>query len=270
MSPMPPRFWTELAWPDFEAGDAASWIAVLPLTAVEQHGPHLPLGTDLIIMQHVIARLVQALPDDLPAIFLPPQPVGLSPEHEAFPGTLSLAVDSALSGWTAIGEGVARAGVRRLVLLNSHGGNSAVMDLVARELRRHFGLLVVTVSLSRFGVPGGLLPPEEVAHGVHAGAVETALMQAFRPDLVRSGELAEFAPKTFDMESRFTHLRAARPAGFGWMTQDLHPSGALGNATLASAEDGERIAAHLVRCTAELLADVAAFDPDDLADGPLD
>lgn len=267
---MPPRFWTDLTWRDFEADTVSSWVAVLPLTAVEQHGPHLPLGTDLIIMEHVIARLVQVLPEDLPAIFLPPQPVGLSPEHEAFPGTLTLTADGALSAWTAIGESVSRAGLRRLVLLNSHGGNSAVMDLVARELRRHFGLFVVTLSLSRFGVPDGLLPPEEVAHGVHAGAVETALMQAFRPDLVRSAALSDFAPKTFDMERHFTHLRAARPAGFGWMTQDLHPSGALGNAALADAKMGERIAAHLVRCTAELLADVARFDPDDLADGPLD
>src|SRR6202035_3767902 len=156
----------DIHWPDF-AGDApARWIAVLPLAATEQHGPHLPLGTDVMIAQAYLARVHELLPAGIPATFLPVQPVGISTEHVDYPGTLTLPTQLALKDWMALGESVARAGVRKLVMVTSHGGNSAAMTLVAQDLRARYGLLAVTNGWARFGAPDGLFPAAEVRHGV--------------------------------------------------------------------------------------------------------
>src|SRR6201996_1350381 len=143
---VPPRDWTEIHWPDIAAGDPARWIAVLPLAATEQHGPHLPLGTDVMIAQAYLARVRELLADSLPATFLPVQPVGISTEHTDYPGTLTLPTEVALKSWMALGESVARAGIRKLVMITSHGGNSAAMSLVAQDLRAKYGLAVVTTA----------------------------------------------------------------------------------------------------------------------------
>src|SRR5450432_1497587 len=143
---VPSRDWTEIRWPDI-AGDAtARWIAVLPLAATEQHGPHLPVGTDIMIAQAYLARVRELLPDNIPATFLPLQPVGISTEHIDYPGTLTLPTQVALQSWMALGESVARAGVKKLVMVTSHGGNSAAMTLVAQDLRAHHGLLAVATA----------------------------------------------------------------------------------------------------------------------------
>ena len=162
-SPVPPRDWTDIHWPDIERSEAARWIAVLPLAATEQHGPHLPLETDVLIGEAYLARVRELLPADAPVTFLPLQPVGVSTEHIDFPGTQTLPVDVALKEWTAIGESVARSGVRKLVMVTSHGGNSAAMSLVAQELRAHHRLLVVTTNWSRFGAPDGLFSDGGIA-----------------------------------------------------------------------------------------------------------
>src|SRR5882672_3456434 len=177
-SPVPPRDWTEIHWPDIAGSEPARWIAVLPLAATEQHGPHLPLGTDVMIAQAYLARVRELLPECIPATFLPLQPVGISTEHIGYPGTLTLPTDVALKTWMAIGESVARAGIKKLVMVTSHGGNSAGISLVAQELRAHHGLLAVTTGWLRFGAPEGLFSAEELLHGVHGGAVETSIMLA--------------------------------------------------------------------------------------------
>src|SRR2546422_1620939 len=155
-STVPPREWTELHWSDISRSDAAHWIAVLPLGATEQHGPHLPLETDVLIGEAYLARVRELLPATLPVTFLPLQPVGISTEHIDFPGTLTLPTDVALKEWMAIGKRVAQSGIRKLVIVTSHGGNRAAMSLVAQDLRAHHKLLVVTTSWSRFGAPDGL------------------------------------------------------------------------------------------------------------------
>src|SRR3954451_3347784 len=172
----PPRNWIDIHWPDINVGAAARWIAVLPLAATEQHGPHLPVGTDVMIAEAYLARVRELVPQQLPVPFLPLQPVGISTEHVDYPGTLTLPADVALKSWVALGESVARAGVRKLVMITSHGGNSAAMALVAQELRARHQLLVVTTSWPRFGAPSGLFPDDEVRHGIHGGAVETSIM----------------------------------------------------------------------------------------------
>ena len=209
-SPVPPRDWTDIHWPDLSG--AARWIAVLPLAATEQHGPHLPVGTDVMIAQAYLARVRELLEPAIPATFLPIQPVGISTEHIGYPGTLTLPTEVALKSWMALGESVARAGIRKLVMVTSHGGNSAAMSLVAQDLRAQYGLLVVTTGWSRFGAPEGLFSADELRHGIHGGAVETSIMLARYPQIVRKAEIADFRPASIAMEEGLS-LACRAPAG---------------------------------------------------------
>ncbi|MDP3074327.1 creatininase family protein [Bradyrhizobium sp.] len=265
---LPPRDWAEIDWQSISSADAARWIAVLPLAATEQHGPHLPLETDVMIGEAYLARVRELLPPGVPATFLPVQPVGISTEHIHYPGTLTLPTEVALKAWMGLGESVARAGIRKLVMVTSHGGNSAAMSLVAQDLRAHHGLLAVTTSWSRFGTPEGLFPAEELRHGIHGGAVETSIMLARYPQHVRNDAIADFRPRSIAMEKQYRWLSAHRPVPFAWQAQDLHPSGAAGNATLATAEKGERLLDHGAQAFCELLADVDRFDPATLSSAP--
>ncbi|WP_375455486.1 creatininase family protein [uncultured Methylobacterium sp.] len=256
---MAARLWSDLTTRDFAVLRMAETVAVLPVAAIEQHGPHLPLGTDAIIMEGYLARARALVPDDLDVLVLPVQAVGKSDEHDAFPGTLSLTTGTALAAWTGIGAGIHRAGCGKLVIVTAHGGNSGLIDLVAGELRARFGMVAVTTAWSRFGYPDGLFPQDEIVHGIHAGGIETALMLALRPDLVRADAVADFPPRTRAMAATFTHLRAGRPAAFAWKAGDLNPSGAAGDARLGSAAAGEAALDHGARAFVALLRDVARF-----------
>ena len=268
MSSLPPRDWTDIHWPDFTGSAPARWIAVLPLAATEQHGPHLPLGTDVMIAQAYLARVCELLPDSVPATFLPLQPVGISTEHIDYPGTLTLPTDVALRSWMALGESVVRAGVKKLVMVTSHGGNSAAMTLVAQDLRARHGLLAVTTSWSRLSAAEGLFSAEELRHGIHAGAVETSIMLARYPNSVRREAIASFSSSSVAMEKDYRWLSTQRPAPFAWQAQDLHPAGAVGDATKASAENGEKLIDQGARAFCELLAEIDNFDVKKLAIRP--
>ena len=267
-STIPPRDWTDIHWPDVAASSTARWIAVLPLAATEQHGPHLPLGTDVMIAEAYLARVRELLPDAAPVTLLPLQPVGISTEHIDYPGTLTLPTETALDSWMALGESVARAGLKKLVMVTSHGGNSAAMGLVAQDLRAKHGMLVVTTSWSRFGAPDGMFSEQELRHGIHGGAVETSIMLARYPQAVRKDKIADFRPSSIAMEKNYRRLSAHRPAPFAWQTQDLHPSGAVGDATQGSAEKGQRLLDHGAAAFCELLADVDKFDMAGLSNRP--
>jgi creatinine amidohydrolase len=266
--PVPPRNWTDIRWPEIPAGDPARWIAVLPLAATEQHGPHLPLRTDVLIAEAYLARVRELLPASIPATFLPIEEIGISTEHTDFPGTLTLATDAALKKWMTIGESIVRRGIKQLVMVTSHGGNSAAMALIAQDLRAQHNVLVVTTSWSRFGTPDGLFSVEELRHGIHGGAVETSIMLARYPHSVRQDAIVDFRPRSLAMENDHRWLSAHRPAPFAWQAQDLHGSGAVGDATKASAEKGEALLDHGARAFCELLADVDNFDVMKLSCGP--
>jgi creatinine amidohydrolase len=268
MPKVPARDWADLSWPEISAAEAERWIAVLPLAATEQHGPHLPLDTDVMIAQAYLGRVRELLPESLPVSFLPIERIGISTEHIDFPGTLTLSTEVALKNWMAIGESLARAGVRKLVMVTSHGGNSAAMTLLAQDLRARSGLFVVTTAWSRFSAADGLFPPEELRHGIHGGAVETSIMLARFGALVRKDRIADFRPTGVAMDETYRHLSAHRPAPFAWQAQDLHHSGAAGDATLASAEAGERLIELGARAVCELLDDVDKFDVTALSTGP--
>jgi len=257
---LPKRDWLEMTSEDFAHGNPARWVAVLPIAAVEQHGPHLALGTDAAIADAYLARVRKELPPELPATFLPVQRIGTSGEHCAFAGTLTLSTETWLRALGEIGTSVHRAGVRKLVIVSSHGGNTEVMGLVARDLRVHLSMLAVTTSWHRLGYPDGLFSRDEHVHGIHAGEIETSLMAAAWPDTVRHERAHNFASAAAGLEREFRHLRLDEPAGFGWMTQDLNPAGAVGDASAASAAKGEAALDHGACAFVELLVEVARFD----------
>ncbi|MDR2154804.1 MAG: creatininase family protein, partial [Burkholderiaceae bacterium] len=226
------RRWSELTTADFARIDLTRAIAVLPLGATEQHGPHLPLSVDTDLAEGIITASIAALPPDLPVLFLPLQPVGYSPEHSAFAGTLSLRADTVIRLWSDIAESVVASGVKKLTLFNTHGGNVGLLDVVARDLRRRFGVLVYSVNW--FDLPlktpaGGdalaRFSPEELRFGVHGGQVETALMLALKPELARMAEARVLASSSETRARDFPILGNGKSARLAWMAQDLHPSG---------------------------------------------
>jgi len=254
------RFWHEMTTVDFRDSRTADWIAVLPVCAIEQHGPHLPVYTDTCIGEGMVKTVLERLPEDLPVTFLPTQAVGKSNEHIASPGTLTLTWETLTRVLMEIGESVERAGVRKLVLINSHGGNVPILAIVARELRVKLGMLVVNTAWSTFGQPQGLFPAEEFTYGIHGGDVETSLMLHFRPDLVHMENAEDFRSAQLEFIDEFKHLRAHGNVPFGWIAQDLNAAGALGNAANGTAEKGKATAAHQADAFVELCRDVAAFD----------
>ncbi|NVN13032.1 creatininase family protein [Nguyenibacter vanlangensis] len=258
---MPRRLWQDMKSREFRALSPHT-VAILPVAAIEQHGPHLPVYVDACINRGLLDLALARAPDHLPVTALPMQAVGKSDEHIAYPGTLTLSAQTLTSVLLDLGASVARAGVRRLVLLNSHGGQPQILDIVARELRRTHQMFVVTVGWGRFGVPDGLFDADELRFGIHGGDVETSLMLHLRPDLVDMARAGNFVPWPQEMAKDFRWLEAEGRVGFGWHTQDLHPSGAAGNAANATAEKGRLIAERQVAGFLELLAEIARYPLD--------
>lgn len=260
--------WADFSSPALSALDKNDLIAILPVAAIEQHGPHLPLGTDFFICEGYIARIRELMPSHLRAVVLPIQAVGKSDEHQNFAGTLTLSPTLAIQLWTELGTCIARAGIRRLIILNTHGGNVPVIDLVGRTLRLQHGMLVVSASMHRFGYPSDLFTDHERAHGIHGGDIETSLMLAFKPELVDMSLAQPFEPYSVAMEKDFLRLRANHPTGFAWLSEDLSPEGAMGDPRGAKLEKGSQAAEHGARAFIELMNDVSLFDLSRLARNP--
>lgn len=259
------RFWAELRTNEFAALDPHSTLAILPVAAIEQHGPHLPVMTDTAIAEGMIATVLDRLPAELVVLFLPLQSIGKSNEHVRSPGTITFAAESLIRAWYEIGEAVHRAGLRKLVIVNAHGGNTEVIGIVARELRVRLGLLVAATQWRRFGLPAGAYTEFDATHGIHAGDIETSLMLHFRPDLVDMSKAKLFPSKAAEMEKDYQLLRPAGPHGFVWIAQDINPDGAVGDASLATSEKGRLTAEHQADAFIALLRDVARFPLDQLA-----
>ncbi len=263
------REWQALTTTEVEGAVARDPVVVLPLAAIEQHGPDLPLSTDLEIGMGLLAAAFAVLPADVPCWALPAMPVGASSEHASFAGTLTVSAGVLGEVVVQIGASLARAGVRRLLVTNSHGGNVGALDEAGLRLRREHNLLVVKTSWFRFERPRGVeLPEEEWRHGLHGGAIETAMMLHLRPDLVRSSQgLGEFQSLGVELESTLRRLGPEAEASFSWLAEDLHPRGATGDARLATAELGRRLVEHYGRALAESIQDAHGFPLDRLA-GP--
>lgn len=267
-----PRFWADLKSPDFARLDLTRCIAVLPVAAIEQHGPHLPLSVDTDLVNGVIAAALLHLPEALPVLFLPTQSVGLSPEHARFAGTLTLKAETVIHLWTELAESVARTGVNKLVLLNSHGGQVGVMDVVARDLRARLNMLVYSVNW--FNLPlideqgssvSELFSAHEHRFGIHAGDMETSMMLALKPEHVDMTQAQNFHSTSQDRSENFTILGDGRSAKLGWQMQDYNPQGAVGNASAASAEKGRALLAAAGRSLAQLLTEIDQLPADTLS-----
>lgn len=261
-------YWQDLTTRDFTGVDAATTVAVLPVAAVEQHGPHLPLSTDAIINEAIVAETLKHVPDRLTALVLPAMTIGSSLEHGAFAGTLSIGAQTLLASWLDVGASVARAGVRKLVILNTHGGQTALVHIAALRLRAEHEMLVARANYFAFGVPAEIFAADEVAHDIHGGLIETSLMLHLKPELVRREAIRDFAGLASELAERNTWLGAEKPIGFGWMSQDLDPSGACGNASKADAARGAAYLTYVAESLARLLAEVADTPLDVIASGP--
>lgn len=261
---LPSRFWSGLCSNDFAALDAATTVAVLPLGATEQHGPHLPLSVDSTLVDGIVQAALPLLPPELPVLFLPTQQVGLSPEHASFAGTLTLSAETLIRLWREIGAGVARAGVKKLVLFNAHGGHVGAMDVVARELRAAHGLIVYSVSWFNLplGAVGEQFSADEHRFGVHAGEIETSMMLALAPQQVRMAEAKDFASASRDRAASYPILGNGRSAKFGWAMEDYNPQGAAGNAAAATAAKGQAVVDAAAAQLALLLAEVSRLPLD--------
>jgi len=253
-------YWQDLTTADFSKLDESTAVAVLPVAAIEQHGPHLPLSTDAVINAGIVARTLEMLGDEPTVLVLPPLPVGHSLEHVNFAGTLSADASTLLDLWCAMGRDVARTGLRKLVLLNSHGGQKSLVDLAAVRLRAEFNLRVARANYFSFGAPAGLFAPEEIVHGIHGGEVETSLMLHLAPELVRRDALADFASGSEALARSNSLLGFEKPVGMGWLSEDLNPAGVCGNAARADAERGGQYLEHLARSFVVLLEELASLE----------
>ena len=254
-----PFYWNELNTLDFAGLDPDKTIAILPIASTEQHGPHLPIATDVAIANGMLAEFRAQLPDDLTTLVLPTQEIGKANEHIYGPGTLSFGPEILIPAWTAIGSKVAEAGVRKLVIVNSHGGNVDIMSIVARELRVRHQMAVVSTQWGRFGNPEGMISDHEQKFGIHGGDVETSLMLHFRPDLVRMENAQNFVSKAEWMKEWSRFLQPLPPHSLAWIAHDLNENGVVGDASNGTAKKGEAICKHQVAGFIEMLHDLADY-----------
>jgi creatinine amidohydrolase len=235
-------------------------IAILPLGATEQHGPHLPLDTDTIIASAIAARVDKKLPDNINALFLPVEPVGYSPEHMDFTGTKTLTFDEAINRWIAIGEKTHHRGINKFLMLNAHGGNSPLMTIVAQELRVRHDMLAVATSWTRFIRQAPEISSREQAIGIHGGDIETSVMLALAPEMVDMAKAKNFPSMQQELLKTRNHLRAYGPHAFGWKMGDLNKNGVTGNAAAATRKKGIALIERAVKGIVELVMEVDGFE----------
>jgi creatinine amidohydrolase len=252
------RNFAYLTWKQVDALPREFTLLVLPAAAIEQHGHHLPLATDTLINNLLLGKALALLPEELPIYALPPVCYGKSNEHIGFPGTLSVSAQTFMAVVRDLGASIAASGFTKLVIYNTHGGNTSLVDVLARDLRAEFGLR----AFSLFGSPGAAfdgVSKQERAYGFHAGEIETAFLLHATPELVRSDQY------TSNYIARVDEPELLKPEGssanFAWLTKDIAPSGVLGDPSPATAEHGEQWSNEAATRIAELLAAMYKFEP---------
>lgn len=250
------HYWADLTSEALSQLDRSQLIAVLPIAATEQHGPHLPLSVDTDIINAVVAATVAKMPADLPVLFLPTQAVGKSNEHSRYPGTLTHSAETMMRVWMEQAECVVNSGIRKFMFFNSHGGQMNLMDVVTRDLRVRHDILIVSSSWYNLGLPAGLISAHELKHGIHGGEVETSVMLAAQPHKVKMARAQDFKSLTETLERDYKYLSITPTGKIGWQTQDLNPQGACGNAAAATAEKGRALLDYVSDRYMELLREV--------------
>jgi creatinine amidohydrolase len=229
------RQFAYLTWTDVAAIPKKDALLVLPTAAIEQHGHHLPLATDTLINNLLLGKALSLLPPDAPVYALPAICYGKSNEHLGFPGTLSVSSSTFMAVVRDIGASVHASGFEKLVLYNTHGGNTSLVDVLARDLRAEFGLRTFCLSGSAGASFAGLTPQEQ-AYGFHAGEVETAFLLSAVPELVHTDRYT--VNYIADIASPDLLLPENAPATFAWLTRDIAPSGVMGDPRAATADHG--------------------------------
>ena len=254
------RYWRSLKTKDFDRIDRADTVVILPLAAIEQHGPHLPLDVDLRINEGIVAAAAERAPENPPFLILPTQAIGFSAEHTAFLGSLTWSPTSTLDLWTTLIGQVAGQGFRRFLLFNTHGGNSDLMRVAAREIRVRHGALAVGASWYRMLDLSVFADAIELEHGIHGGQIETSLMLHLAPETVEMEKADAFTSYAMELADRHDQLSATGNIQFGWMAQDLNRSGAVGDASKATADAGAKILDAAAQSLVDLIAEIGAFD----------
>jgi creatinine amidohydrolase len=231
------RNFAYLNWKQVDALSRQATLLVLPTAAIEQHGHHLPLATDTLLNNLLLGHALAKLPAQRSVYALPPVHYGKSNEHIGFPGTLSVSAATFMSVLRDLGSSLSQAGFQKLVLYNTHGGNTALVDTMSRDLRAEFGLRTFALHGSG-GISFEGLSPQEKAYGFHAGEVETALLLSAIPELV------DTSAYTVNYIADLAHPEILLPenaaATFAWVTRDIAPSGVMGDPRPATAENGAR------------------------------
>ena len=251
--------WWDLTTEEFARLDMQRVVALLPVCAVEQHGPHLPVRVDAAINAGILQCALRLLPADFPLLVLPAQNVGKSDEHTAFPGTLSIHYETLARLWFDLAESVHRAGCRKIIFFNSHGGQPQLIDIVCRDLRVRLGMLAVNCSWYNVTAMNDLFDTEELRHGIHGGAVETSMMLHLHPNLVKMERAKNFVSRAVAVEADNSVLRIEGSTSIGWQTQDLNAEGACGDATLADAAKGKELVQRAAQALAALAAEAARY-----------
>lgn len=249
----PIQHWQDLTSAELQAhvqGARGRLVAVVVVGAIEQHGPHLSLGTDTHIGQGLVEAALKHLEHTTHVVIMPPISVGTSDEHADFVGTISLSPETLSGVLASYGEALHRAGIERWVIVNAHGGNVAVIEGVALSMRRRFGLRVAKAYYPKFQpLPNGP-DAEELKSGLHGGQLETSLLSAINSDQVRPDQAKHFSLKEKPW---------AGQAPVAWLAQDLHDEGVAGQAHKASLEEGQALLAHYGKALAEVIDALAQW-----------
>ncbi len=253
------KYWQDMTTADFVDLDPQKTVALLPLGAIEQHGPHLPVSTDATIAEEMCIRAASLVPENVSLLILPTQNIGKSTEHIQYEGTLTHGAKTLLDSWMEIGESVSRAGIRKLILFNAHGGQPQIMEIVCRELRVTLKMMTVGCNGWSFGPPDVDIPGDERRHGIHAGQVETSIILYLRPDLVRMEHAQNYSGLLATVDKKFKRLRVIGSTYMGWQSQDLHARGCSGDATKATPEIGKLYVEHYTKALAELIEEVSQY-----------